>query len=54
VIQLKQPPDDGPVVVERLDYLHVHLLIMPRPIRAGAMPKEYSRARRALPGASAT
>src|SRR5580698_5766620 len=29
VVQLKQPPDDGPVVLERLDHLHVHPLIMP-------------------------
>jgi hypothetical protein len=36
VIQLKQPSDDGPVVVERLDHLYVHLLIMPRSIRTGA------------------
>jgi hypothetical protein len=36
VIQLKQPSDDGPVVIERLDHRYVHLLIMPRSIRAGA------------------
>jgi hypothetical protein len=35
VIQLKQPSDDGPVVVERLDHLYVHLLIMPVPSAPG-------------------
>jgi len=35
VIQLKQPPYDGPVVLERLDHLHVHPLIMPAPDRRG-------------------
>jgi DNA-3-methyladenine glycosylase I len=35
VIQLKQPPDDGPVVLERLDHLYVHPLIMPAPPAPG-------------------
>jgi hypothetical protein len=37
VIQLNQPSDDNSVVVERLDHLYAHLLIMPRSIRAGAI-----------------
>jgi hypothetical protein len=28
VIQLKQPSDDGPVLVDRLDHLYVHPLII--------------------------
>src|ERR1700733_7818475 len=35
VIQLQQPTDDGPVVLERLDHLYVHPPIMPRSTRAG-------------------
>jgi hypothetical protein len=30
LLELKQPPDDGLVVVERLDHRYVHLLILAR------------------------
>jgi len=37
VVQLKQPPDDGPVVLERLGHPYVHPLIISRTVVAGGL-----------------